>query len=165
MCISKKANFTINVEFQTNLIHMSSRPILLIDDDPDDLELIENAIREIDPHRQAITFSEPHAFLDYVRATDQVFLFILCDINMSKLNGLQLKKLIYDDERLRMKCVPFIFFSTSRASASVEEAYSYNVQGYFIKPSNTGDFKYLLEMMIAYWSASELPNHGKSSQE
>ncbi len=84
--------------------------------------------------------------------------FILCDINMVKLNGIKLKKIIYDDERLRIKCVPFIFLSTSSASDSIMKAYSYGVQGYFIKPNNLEKLKSVLQAMITYWSESHHPN-------
>lgn len=144
---------------------MTSRPIILIDDDPDDIQLMQEAIRAIDQEREVITFSEPEKFLDFIRETDQVFLFILSDINMSKINGLQLKKLIFDDEHLRLKCVPFIFLSTTRAPSSVEEAYSYNVQGFFLKPSTVAEIQTLFQNIISYWSASERPRNGKSSTE
>lgn len=144
---------------------MTPRPIVLIDDDPDDIEMMQDAIKEIDPGREVIAFSEPYQFLEFVRTTEKVFLFILSDINMSKLNGLQLKKLIFDDERLRMKCVPFIFFSTTSLASSIEIAYSYNVQGFFVKPNSIDEIKDLFQTMIAYWSASERPNQGKSAKD
>jgi hypothetical protein len=62
------------------------------------------------------------------------------DINMGKRNGLRLKKLVSKDHQLRMKCVPFLFCSSSRATAAMEEAYSSNVQGYFEKPGSLAGF-------------------------
>ncbi len=150
--------------FGSNLT-MNPRPIILIDDDPDDLQFMQEAIREIDQDREVIAFSEVEKFLDFISTTEQVFLFILSDINMGKINGLELKKLIYDDEHLRLKCVPFIFLSTTSAPASVEEAYSYNVQGFFIKPSSVAGISTMLQSIITYWSASERPNSGKSSEQ
>ncbi len=67
---------------------MPSRPIILIDDDPDDLEMMQDALNVIDPEREVIAFSEPEEFLSFVRSTGKVFLFILSDINMSKMDGL-----------------------------------------------------------------------------
>ncbi len=140
---------------------MTKKPIILIDDDPDDLELMADAIKEIDPEIEVISFSDPFKFLDFIRGTEKVSLFIVCDINMGRLNGLELKKRLYDDERLRLKCIPFIFLTTSRASSTVEAAYSFNVQGYFTKPDSVESIKALFQKMIAYWSISELPNCGK----
>ena len=83
---------------------------------------------------------------------------ILCDVNMVKVNGLELKKRIFDDEVLRLKCVPFIFMSTGRASSEVMKAYSYGVQGYFVKPTSFGKLKEMLQHIIWYWRDSQRPN-------
>ncbi len=137
---------------------MNNKPIIIIDDDNDDLDLIKEAFSELDIENEIIVFDDGYKFLDFIRATQNRAFFILCDINMAKINGLQLKQIIYDDEVLRIKCVPFIFLSTSGASASVMRAYSYGVQGYFVKPSTFEEIKELLQFIIKYWSHSEHPN-------
>lgn len=77
---------------------------------------------------------------------------------MAKIGGLELKKLIHDDERLRLECVPFLFMSTSGASDSIMRAYSFDVQGYFIKPNTFDEIKALLENIMNYWTVSQHPN-------
>ena len=139
---------------------MTNRPIIIIDDDEDDVEFMLQAFAEIQVENEIKVFNNGVAFLKYIKESEDRFLFILCDINMGKINGLKLKKLVSDDDHLRMKCVPFLFFSTSRATAAVEEAYSYNVQGYFVKPSNLAGFKTLFRTLIDYWTISEKPNSG-----
>ncbi len=74
------------------------------------------------------------------------------------MTGIELKKMIHDDEELRMRGVPFIFLSTSAASGEVMKAYSYGVQGYFIKPDRIEKLKEVLQAMVAYWSESQHPN-------
>src|SRR4051794_38053242 len=113
---------------------MNNKPIIIIDDDDEDLDIINEAMAQLNVENEIIIFDDGYKFLDFIRGTENRAFFILCDVNMAKINGLELKKLIYDDERLRMKCVPFIFMSTSSASAEVMKAYSYGVQGYFVKP-------------------------------
>ena len=83
---------------------------------------------------EIIIFADGLKFLDFIKATENRAFFTLCDVNMAKINSLELKKRLYDDELLRLKCVPFIFMSTSSASHEVMKAYSDGVQGYFIKP-------------------------------
>ena len=61
-------------------------------------------------------------------------------------------------EKFRIKCVLFIFLSTSGASSSIMKAYSYGVQGYFIKPNTLEKLKSILHAMITYWSESQHPN-------
>ncbi len=137
---------------------MNKKPIIVIDDDEDDLELILQAFSELNIENEIIVFNDGLKFLEYMKATENKTFFILCDINMAKLSGIELKKIIYDDEKLRMKCVPFIFLSTSSASGSIMKAYSYGVQGYFIKPNKLIEIKNILQAMVTYWSQSHHPN-------
>jgi CheY-like chemotaxis protein len=136
---------------------MSNRPIIIIDDDDEDLEFIKSAFAELNIENEILVFDDGFEFLDFIRSTEKAVFFILCDVNMRKINGLQLKKMIYDDERLRLKCVPFIFMSTSRASTAVMEAYSYGVQGYFVKPPTFELLKDLMQFILNYWNHSERP--------
>jgi CheY-like chemotaxis protein len=137
---------------------MDKKPIIVIDDDDEDLELILLAFSELNIENEIIVFNEGLKFLEYIRSTEVRTFFILCDINMNKISGLELKKIIYDDEDLRIKCVPFIFMSTSDSSSSVMKAYSYGVQGYFIKPNSIEKLKSMLYSMTTYWSESQHPN-------
>lgn len=137
---------------------MDKKPIIVIDDDDEDLELILLAFSELNIENEIIVFNEGLKFLEYIRSTEVRTFFILCDINMNKISGLELKKIIYDDEDLRIKCVPFIFMSTSDSSNSVMKAYSYGVQGYFIKPNSMEKLKSMLYSMTTYWSESQHPN-------
>ncbi len=137
---------------------MNKKQIIVIDDDQDDLELMQQAFSELNVDNEIIVFDDGLKFLEYIRTTKKGTLFILCDINMHKLSGMELKKIIQDDEQLRLKCVPFIFLSTSAGSSSIMKAYSYGVQGYFIKPTTSEKLKSMLQGIITYWSASQHPN-------
>jgi DNA-binding NtrC family response regulator len=137
---------------------MNNNPIIIIDDDNDDLELIKEAFADLKVENEIITFDNGKDFLDYIKVTDKGVFFILCDINMSAISGIELKKITFEDERLRHKCVPFIFISTSRASESVMRAYSFGVQGYFVKPNTYETLKVMLQNMISYWEFSLRPN-------
>ncbi|MBA2746236.1 MAG: response regulator [Flavisolibacter sp.] len=137
---------------------INKNPIIVVDDDKDDLELLQQAFLELNVENEIIVFDDGLKFIEYIKATDSKTFFILCDINMSRLPGMELKKIIYDDETLRIKCVPFIFLSTSGASSSIMKAYSYGVQGFFIKPNTLEKLKSMLHAMITYWSESQHPN-------
>ena len=137
---------------------MNTNPIIVIDDDDEDIEMITQAFKEIKVENDVITFRSGEAFLDFIRTTDQKVFFILCDINMSRISGLELKKRIFEDERLRLKCIPFIFLSTSGASDSIMRAYSFGVQGYFIKPNSFNELKTRLQSIVSYWEGSQHPN-------
>ena len=136
---------------------MNKKPIFIIDDDDEDLDLIQEVLEQLNLENEVIIFNDGFKFLEFIRTTENTAFFTLCDVNMAKINGLELKKLLYEDELLRLKCVPFIFMSTSSASTEVLKAYSYGVQGYFIKPSTFTELKEMLQYIIKYWSHSEHP--------
>jgi CheY-like chemotaxis protein len=137
---------------------MNQNPIIIIDDDDDDLEVMKDAFGELKINNEIIVFRNGTSFLEYMKATPMKTFLILCDINMSFITGLELKRRIHEDEELRLKCVPFVFLSTSRASNAIMKAYSSGVQGYFIKPSSFEQIKEMLLAIVNYWKHSQHPN-------
>jgi CheY-like chemotaxis protein len=137
---------------------MNENPIIIIDDDDDDLEMIQQAFIELKIENEIIVFNDGVKFLEFVKSTRNKTFLILCDVNMTLIDGLELKRRIYEDEELRLKCVPFVFLSTSRASDAIMEAYSFGVQGYFIKPDSFAQIKEMLSYIVDYWKHSQHPN-------
>jgi hypothetical protein len=70
-----------------------------------------------------------------------------------------LRKIILDDERLRKKSIPFIFYTTSINANEIDLAYELTVQGYFKKPSDLHDMKTTLKMLYDYWCVCRHPNN------
>ena len=140
-----------------NIRTMNNKPIVIIDDDVDDLEIFKQAFTELKVENEIIVFEDGLEFLDFINTTDmKSFFFILCDINMNNISGLELKQELY--EKWRLQCIPFLFFSTSEASRTINKAYSLNVQGYFVKPNSIDELKDMFHSMIKYWGYSEHPS-------
>jgi CheY-like chemotaxis protein len=135
----------------------NSNPIILIDDDVDDLELFKQAFQEIGIENEILIFTDGNKFYDYISVTERKSFFVFCDINMHQINGFELKQKIFDNEEIRLKCIPFLMLSTSSASSSVLQAYSLNVQGYFIKPDSVQGIKDMFDIVVKYWSISQRP--------
>ena len=135
----------------------NSNPIILIDDDIEDIEIFQQGFKELGIENEIIVFTDGNKFYDYISTTNRKSFFIFCDINMHKINGFELKQKIFDNEEIRLKCIPFLMLSTSDASSSVLEAYSLNVQGYFIKPQTVQGIKDMFEIVVKYWSISQRP--------
>jgi CheY-like chemotaxis protein len=136
---------------------MNQGPIILIDDDQDDLELIENGLKSLDVENEIISFENAIEAVDFFdKMQDQPFL-ILCDINMPLIDGLELRRRLFKNERLRVKTVPFLFLSTSGNHPSISNAYELSIQGYFIKPPDINDIKEMLRCIIDYWRVSSKP--------
>lgn len=140
---------------------IKSGPILLIDDDTDDQEIATLAIEELGITNKVICFSTCHDAFDYLMAEPdfvQPFV-ILCDVNLPKMTGIELKQKIDDDPKLRKKSIPFIFYSTASDKTILEKVYEYRVQGYFIKGSSIKDIKDTFSLIFTYWTKCRHPNN------
>jgi CheY-like chemotaxis protein len=133
-------------------------PIILIDDDSEDLEIFTTAFSQLEIANEVVAFNDSFDALDFLRNSGRQPLFILCDINMPKVNGLDLRQKIYDDEVLRQRSIPFLFLSTANDRVFIDKAYNLAVQGYFKKPARLHEIKEMLMSIIIYWSYSYHPN-------
>ena len=83
---------------------------------------------------------------------------VISDINMPKVNGLELKRMIEGIPELKLRAIPFIFTSTSDEPLIVKEAFSLGIQGYIKKSDNLAESVSNLDILIRFWSTSVHPN-------
>ncbi len=134
-------------------------PILLVEDDIDDCELLQQALTEAGSKNPFICFQSGDEALSYLKKTsDNVFL-IISDVNMPRMNGLDLKKNINQDDHLNNKNIPFVFLSTSSTWLVVKEAHSLCPQGYFKKPNNILELTVIAKNIVNYWQNNILPRN------
>jgi len=133
---------------------MKNGSIIVIDDDEDDRQLYKIAFENLHVKNKVRIFSDSVDAFKYLKATDEQIFFILCDINMPKLNGLELRQKINDDETLRVKAIPFLFLSTSDSDELVDKAFTLNIQGFFMKPSTVDRLEIILVAILNYWDKS-----------
>ena len=138
---------------------MISGPIVLIEDDPDDIYIFDEVLKELGIANRLVKFTNPrdaYHFLDSV--SEQPFL-IISDVNLPQMSGLELKNKIDSNERLRKKSIPFIFFSTSAEKKYILESYlQLTVQGYFQKPAQFTEIKQQVRAILEYWKLCLHPN-------
>ena len=138
---------------------MVSGPIIIIEDDQDDRDIIEEVLKELSIPNETIWFTRCLNAFDYLKThTNQPFL-IFCDINLPGLSGIELKKQIDADKELRKKSIPFVFLSTSADKKYVNEAYTeMTVQGYFQKANSYDETKKNVKAILEYWKICKHPN-------
>ena len=139
-------------------------PIVIIEDDTDDQNILTDIFQELNYENELIFFGDGIQALDYLTNTDIEPFLVLSDINMPKLNGMELREKIINNEDLRMKSIPYLFFSTSAEQNHVIDAYSRSIQGFFIKPHSYDNLKKILVKIVEYWQACESPNYIKNAQ-
>ena len=134
--------------------NMIEYPILLVEDNPDDVLItkrafkkgkIKNRLYTVENGLEAIKFLQREG--EY--ADVPIPSLILLDINMPLMNGFQVLEKIKKDEELRK--IPVIMLTTSERDVDIEKAYSLGCNSYIVKPVN---FQKFLEVIInaqEYW--------------
>ena len=134
-----------------------SGPIIIVDDDKEDLELFNSILGSLNVKNKVLLFDEAPAFLKFMRESKENVFFILCDINMPQMDGFELRNELNIDVSLAAKSIPFLFFSTSGNSNHISKAYRSPIQGYFMKPSNVEEISAMFKCIIQYWNMSFHP--------
>ena len=135
-----------------------SKTIVIVDDDPDDREFLEDAAKTLFMDNPIKVFGEAVTALQFLKDTKVQPLFIICDVNMHKMGGIEFRQAIYDDVELRLKCIPFLFLSTSASPQLISEAYKLAVQGFFKKPNSYAEVVKMFSEISLYWTRCLHPN-------
>ena len=136
---------------------MKNNDIIIIEDDADDTFLIAQIFKDLEVKNKVLYFENGKDAFDYFKVMKTQPFFILCDVNMPFLTGIQLRKKTNEDEQLRLKAMPFLFWSTSKSTNTIKEAYELNIQGYFVKPNSYEILKKLIVDIMNYWDISDHP--------
>ena len=134
-------------------------PIIVIEDDVEDQEILSEVFNELQFKNEIIFFGDGEKALTFLIDTTIEPFIILSDINMPRLGGFELKQKIQENEDLRIKCIPYLFFTTSAQQQHVIDAYSKSVQGFFVKANNFEKLKDLIRKIVEYWEECESPNY------
>jgi CheY-like chemotaxis protein len=133
-------------------------PIVVIEDDIDDQEILVEIFKNLDYKNPIIFFSDSEEALQFLIDTEIKPFLILSDINMPKLTGFELRQKIHTNEDLNLKCIPYLFFTTTSAQKAIVDAYSQSVQGFFIKANSIGKLESTIKKIVEYWQECEAPN-------
>jgi len=138
-------------------------PILLVDDDEDDILITKRAFERYEPKNTLYVVRDGDEALDFIYhrgdykdksipAPRLIFL----DINMPKMNGLEvLRRLKNDPEKRR---IPVVILTTSRREQDKIESYNLGVNSYIVKPVDFTKFMEAVSTINLYWSLNQLPD-------
>ncbi len=133
-------------------------PILLVEDDLYDSDMIINGLKDLGIKNEIHCFTTTKDVLDYLLSTKQQPFIILCDIMLPEKNGLDFRSSIIKNPFLKKKAIPFIFYTAFSNQQIIEEAYDLDVQGFFKKPDHYETLKNELSCICDYWSKCLHPN-------
>jgi len=106
-----------------------------------------------------IFFSDGEKAFEFLNKAETIPFLILSDINMPKLNGFALRNKLREDEKLSIKCIPYLFFSTALNQQSVIDAYSTSAQGFFVKSDSIQEIEKTIFVIMEYWLKCAAPNN------
>ncbi|MBC7486161.1 MAG: response regulator [Cytophagaceae bacterium] len=133
-------------------------PVVVIEDDQDDQEMLAEIFKRLNYKNEIVFFVDGHAALEYLNKTDVIPFLILSDINMPKINGFELRDKVHTNLLLHVKCIPYLFFTTSATKESVTDAYAMSVQGFFVKPNSFEKLEHTIKKIMEYWKECIAPN-------
>lgn len=142
---------------------MESGPIIIYEEDKEERDLMDMAFKEMKTPNQILYFEDGEQMLRSLRTTEDKPFLIISEIRISKMDGLELKQKIEQDELLKQKSIPFIYLTITPRNEEIEKAYNLTVQGYFKKGTTLESIRDDLQMIIHYWGKCYHPNGTKKS--
>ncbi|MDA8018390.1 MAG: response regulator [Thermoanaerobaculia bacterium] len=128
--------------------------ILLIEDNPDDVELTLASLEESKIGNQVHVVADGLAALDFLQrrngheSAPQPDL-ILLDLNLPRMNGHEVLEVIKEDPTLRR--IPVVVLTTSEADEDILKAYDLHVNCYITKPIDLEQFVKVTRAVEEFW--------------
>ncbi|MBS4096938.1 MAG: response regulator [Sulfuricella sp.] len=136
--------------------------ILLVEDNPGDVRLTEEALRESGLKVNLRVVRDGLEALSALRGEELSVPpahpdLILLDLNMPRMDGRELLGIIKTDDRL--KRIPVVVLTTSAADQDVERAYELHANCYITKPVELDRFIDIVHSIKGFWlSVARLPD-------
>lgn len=141
-------------------MNQPNRPILLIEDNPMDIDLTRRAFarrRVINPIEVARDGEEALRYLEKWEAGEALPVVVLLDINLPKINGLEILHQ-FKSSTLAQK-IPVIVLTTSAEDRDVQTAYKLGANSYIVKPVDFEKFVDVAAQIDLYWNVINIPPH------
>jgi len=142
---------------------MRSKTILLVEDNPDDVTLTIRALKKNHLLNEVILARDGVEALDLLLGkgdTPPIALpeLILLDINLPKVNGLEVLERIRANERTSL--LPVVVLTTSDEDRDRIESYRLGANSYISKPVEFEEFSTAVKQLGIYWLAINIGPHG-----
>lgn len=136
----------------------NTRRILLIDDNPNDVELALTALDEVATGGAvSVASSGPEAMTLLRRARDDGHLpdLILLDLKMPHMDGIAILDAIRAERGL--EGIPVVMLTTSGENRDIRESYAHGASAYVVKPLDFTQFREALRTIQAFWTSLNRP--------
>jgi two-component system response regulator len=137
--------------------------ILLVDDSQDDIDLTLHALRTEKLANHVFIARDGEEALDFLfcsgphsqRSFENPPKLVLLDLNLPKVNGMQVLEQIKSDPRT--KTIPVVLMTSSREERDMVTGYTLGVNSYLQKPVNFEEFRKMVKLLGMYWLVTNRP--------
>ena len=150
---------------------MITKTILLVEDNPDDVELTLHALKKNYIKNEVTVAYDGAEALDFLfgrgkysgRDTSMLPTVILLDIKLPKIDGLEVLRQLRSNELTKL--VPVVILTSSKEEQDIISGYSYGVNSYVRKPVDFNQFAEAVNHLGLYWLLlNEIPPTKKGEQ-
>jgi two-component system response regulator len=142
---------------------MNDRPILLVEDSADDVELTTLALAEAKITNPVVVASNGVEALDYLlgtgahagRDTTEQPVVVLLDIKLPLLSGIDVLRRMREDERTRR--TPVVMLTSSKEQVDIAATYDLGANSYVQKPVDFENFVVAARQLGLYWTVLNQP--------
>ena len=139
------------------MIHLE-RPILLVEDNPMDVDLTKRAFtrkKVFNPIEVARDGEEALNLLEEWGVEDPQPIVILLDLKLPKVDGLEV--LHYLKTSSQFQAIPVVILTTSAEDSDIQIAYQEGANSYIVKPVDFDKFIEVVDYIHTYWCAINVP--------
>ena len=137
--------------------------ILLVEDNPDDLELALFALKKNNFANTVHVARDGEEALDFLfcrgnhqgRSFDKPPRVVLLDLKLPKVDGLEVLRTLKNDHRT--KAVPVVVMTSSKQQRDMVEGYQLGVNSYIQKPIDFTEFREIIKQLGYYWLVINQP--------
>jgi CheY-like chemotaxis protein len=138
-------------------------PILLVEDNPDDVFFVERAFHTAQIQHPLFTVGDGHGAINYLsgsaeyadRSVYPLPRLVLADLKMPRVSGFDLIEWMRKDKDCRL--MPIVVLSSSALPADVNRAYALGANAYMVKPADARSLERLFQTIAEFWLAGETP--------
>lgn len=139
--------------------------ILLVEDDPRDVELTMTALEEYNLTNEVVVAHDGAEALDYLYCRGNFKMrsgenpaVLLLDLKLPKVDGLEVLQQVKSDEKLRM--IPVVVLTSSREERDKVASYRLGVNAYVVKPVDFHEFVNAIKELGVFWAIINEPPPG-----
>lgn len=147
-----------------------SKSILLVEDNPKDVELTLTALAEYDLAHDVVAIPDGEEALDYLlcrgRYAGRPLLHpgvVLLDLKMPRINGREVLREIKTHPELQR--IPVVILTSSRETPDLEECYKLGANAYVVKPVSFTNFVEAVKKISAFWVVLNEPPPGCATKK